>query len=144
MSTARIAVDLGLVVLIWLVQLIIYPSFQYMSTDQLAVWHPKYSNLITLVVGPLMLAQVGLVGWDVLNRFSWLAVTSAVLVGLMWASTAFQAIPVHNAIAAGDASPETLSRLVSVNWVRTVGWTIVFGLGVLDRLRDLPNNLPNV
>jgi hypothetical protein len=37
MTTARIAVDFGLVVLIWLVQLIIYPSFQYMSADQLAV-----------------------------------------------------------------------------------------------------------
>ena len=143
MTTARIAVDFGLVVLIWLVQLIIYPSFQYMSADQLAVWHPKYSNLITLIVGPLMLAQVGLIGWELLNRFSWLTVASAVLVGLMWALTAFQAVPIHNAIAAGDASPETVSRLVSFNWVRTVGWTVIFGLGVLSLLRDLTNNLPN-
>ena len=137
MTTARIAVDFSLVVLIWLVQLIIYPSFQYMSTDQLAVWHPKYSNLITLIVGPLMLAQVGLVGWELLNRFSWLTVASAGLVGLMWASTAFQAVPIHNAIAAGDASPETLSRLVSVNWVRTVGWTVIFGLGIWQHGRNL-------
>lgn len=136
MITARIAVDLGLVVLIWLVQLIIYPSFQYMSTDQLAAWHPKYSNLITLVVGPLMLVQVGLIGWELLNRFSWLAVASAVLVGLMWASTAFQAVPIHNAIAAGDASPETLSRLVSVNWVRTVGWTVIFVLNLWQHERN--------
>ena len=134
MSTARIAVDFGLVVLIWLVQLIIYPGFRYYSPAELAVWHPKYSNLITLVVGPLMLAQVGLVGWDVLNRFSWLAIASAVLVGLMWVSTAFQAIPIHNAIAGGDASPETLARLVSVNWVRTVGWTVILGLGIWGRI----------
>lgn len=144
MTTARTTVDFGLVVLIWLVQLIIYPSFQYMSADQLAVWHPKYSNLITLIVGPLMLAQVGIIGWEFLNRFSWLTVASAGLVGLMWASTAFQAVPIHNAIAAGDASPETLARLVSINWVRTVGWTIVFALGVLSYWRNLPNNLLNV
>jgi len=130
MTTARIAVDFGLVILIWLVQLIIYPGFQYYSPDELAVWHPKYSNLITLIVGPLMLAQVGLVGWELLNRFSWLAVTSAVLVGLMWASTAFQAIPIHNAIAAGNPSPQTLTQLVSVNWVRTIGWTVIFLLGL--------------
>ena len=138
MTTARIAVDFGLVILIWLVQLIIYPSFQYMSTDQLAAWHPKYSNLITLIVGPLMLAQVGLVGWEVLNRFSWLAVASAVLVGLMWASTAFQAVPIHNAITSGDASPETLSQLVSVNWVRTVGWTVICGLSLWQHGRSSP------
>lgn len=137
MITARIAVDFGLVILIWLVQLVIYPSFQYMSTDQLAVWHPKYSNLITLIVGPLMLMQVGLVGWDVLNRFSWLAVASAVLVALMWASTAFQAVPIHNAIAAGSASAETLARLVNVNWVRTVGWTVICGLGLWQHGRNL-------
>jgi len=134
MTTARTAVDFGLVVLIWLVQLIIYPSFRYYSPTELAMWHPKYSNLITLIVGPLMLAQVVLVGWDVLNRFSWLAIVSAGLVGLMWASTVFQAIPIHNAIAAGNASPETLSRLVSINWVRTVGWTLVFGLGLWERV----------
>ena len=90
MTTARIAIDFGLVVLIWLVQLIIYPSFRYMSAEQLAIWHPNYSNLITLFVGPLMLAQVGVIGgWQLLNRFSWLAAASTVLVGLMWASTAF-------------------------------------------------------
>ena len=133
MTTARIAIDFGLVVLIWLVQLIIYPSFRYMSAEQLAIWHPNYSNLITLFVGPLMLAQVGVIGWELLNRFSWLAAASAVLVGLMWASTAFQAVPIHNAIATGDASPETLARLVSINWVRTVGWTVIFGLGIWER-----------
>lgn len=136
MRTARIAVDFGLVVLIWLVQLVVYPSFRYMSTEQLADWHPKYGNLITLIVGPLMLAQVGLIGWELLNRISWLTVASAGLVGLMWASTAFQAVPIHNAIAAGDASPETLARLVSVNWVRTVGWTIVLLLGLWQHGRN--------
>lgn len=130
----RTTVDFGLVVLIWIVQLIVYPSFRYYSPAELAVWHPKYSNLITVIVGPLMLAQVGLVGWELFNRFSGLTLVSAVLVGLMWASTAFQAVPVHNAIAAGDASPETLARLVSVNWVRTVGWTVIFGLGVWERV----------
>ena len=131
----RIAVDFGLVVLIWLVQLIIYPSFRYYSPDELAIWHPKYSNLITVVVGPLMLAQVVLVGWAVLNRsgFAW---ASAVLVGLMWASTALQAVPIHNAIAAGDTTPETLARLVHVNWVRTVGWTLIFLLGVVAAFRE--------
>lgn len=126
MTTARVAVDFGLVVLIWMVQLIIYPSFRYYNPAELAVWHPKYTGLITLIVGPLMLAQVGLVGWELVTRFSWLTLAAAVLVGLMWASTAFQAVPIHNAIAAGDASPETLARLVSVNWVRTVGWTLLF------------------
>ena len=134
MSTVRIAVDFGLVVLIWLVQLIIYPGFQYYSPAELSTWHPKYANLISVVVGPLMLAQVILVAWSVYNRASWLTLASALLVGMLWAATAFQAVPIHNAIAAGDATPEVLRRLVSVNWLRTSGWTLVFLLGVAERV----------
>lgn len=136
MNMARIAVDFGLVVLIWLVQLIIYPSFQYYSPAELSVWHPKYGNLITIVVGPLMLAQVILVGWSVQNRISGFTLASAALVALMWAATAFQAVPIHNAIAVGDATPETLQRLVNTNWVRTAGWTLIFLLGVAERMLD--------
>lgn len=133
MHTARIAVDFGLVVLIWLVQLIIYPSFLHYSPAELAVWHPKYSNLITLVVGPLMLAQVTLVGADLWQRFSWLTLISAILVGLMWATTAFLSVPIHNAIGTGNASPATLARLIDTNWYRTIGWTVIFLLGVVKQ-----------
>ena len=131
----RTLVDFGLVILIWLVQLIIYPSFRYCAPAELAVWHPKYSNLITLIVGPLMLAQVGLVGRDTYLNASWLTLSSAGLVALMWAATAFISVPIHNAIAAGDASPATLSRLVDTNWIRTIGWTLLFVLGLYDHTR---------
>ena len=131
MPAARLVVDFGLVVLIWLVQLIIYPSFRYMSPEQLAVWHPKYTNLITLVVGPLMLAQVAVVGWEVMSRFSWLALISAVLVGLTWVLTVFQAVPLHNQIAAGINLSDTVERLILANWLRTVVWTVIFLLGLV-------------
>ena len=133
MPVARIAVDFGLVVLIWLVQLIIYPSFHYYAPTELSHWHPKYSNLITLVVGPLMLAQVGLVGAALWQRFSWPGLLSVLLVGSMWAATAFISVPIHNVIASGNASPATLARLVDTNWLRTIGWTIIFLLGLLRR-----------
>jgi hypothetical protein len=133
--TARTLVDFGLVILIWLVQLIIYPGFRYYSPAELAIWHPKYSNLITLIVGPLMLAQVGLVGWETYTRPSWITLLSAGLVGLMWGATAFISVPLHNTIAAGNPSPTTLTRLVDTNWIRTIGWTVIFTLGVFTRLK---------
>ena len=133
--TARTVVDFGLVVLIWLVQLIIYPGFRYYSPAELAIWHPNYSNLITLIVGPLMLAQVGLVGWDTYTRPSWITLLSALLVGLMWAATAFISVPLHNTIAAYNPSPTALTRLVDTNWIRTIGWTIIFALGLLSQSR---------
>lgn len=135
--TPRNLVDFGLVVLIWLVQLIIYPGFAQYSPAELAIWHPRYSNLITLIVGPLMLAQLYLVGRETYLHPSWHTLLSALLVGLMWGTTAFVSVPIHNAIATGDAAPGTLARLVDTNWIRTIGWTVLFALGLLYRLRHI-------
>lgn len=77
---------------------------------------------------PLMFAQVGLKAWDLMDQLVPLALISAILVGLIWLSTFLQAVPLHNQIAAGQASPEILSSLVRVNWIRTMLWTVVFGL----------------
>ncbi|WP_229370127.1 hypothetical protein [Fibrivirga algicola] len=131
----RTLVDFGLVILIWLVQLIIYPGFRYCSPSSLAIWHPTYSNLITLIVGPLMLAQVALIGRETYLNASWITVSSAGLVALMWVATAFVSVPIHNAIAAGDTSTATLARLVDTNWIRTIGWTILFILGLISHAR---------
>lgn len=132
MLTARLIIDFGLVVLIWLVQLIIYPGFAYYSADELAIWHPKYTSLITFVVGPLMLAQVIATGWSLTSEFSWLTLVVAILVGILWWSTAFQAIPLHNRIDAGVDLPNTIASLVRVNWPRTILWTIIFGIDLLQ------------
>lgn len=136
MLIARLVIDFGLVVLIWLVQLIIYPSFAYYTADDLAVWHPKYTGLITLVVGPLMLAQVIATGWNLASQFSWLTLVVALLVIIIWWSTATQAIPLHNQIDAGVTLPTTISRLIRVNWLRTFLWTIIVGIDLFQLIRS--------
>lgn len=51
----------GLVVLIWLVQLVIYPSLAHIAVDRFRDWHRRYTERVSLVVVPLMFAQLGLV-----------------------------------------------------------------------------------
>ncbi len=125
----RTMVDFGLVVLIWLVQLIIYPSFLHSHQATFQDWHQVYSFRISLFVIPLMFAQVGLIGFQVFTAPGWAVYLSAALVVLIWVSTFTQAVPLHNLISAGKVQPDTLTLLVARNWVRTVLWTIVFFLG---------------
>ena len=125
----RTMVDFGLVVLIWLVQLIIYPSFLHSESATFQDWHQTYSFSISLVVIPLMFAQVGLVGFQLFNTPNWAVYTSAVLVFLVWLSTFAQAVPLHNLISAGQIQADTLPLLVARNWIRTALWTIIFLLG---------------
>lgn len=54
----RLLLDFGLVVLIWIVQLVIYPSLCYYQDKDLAKWHKIYTQRIGVIVGPLMIAQL--------------------------------------------------------------------------------------
>ena len=53
----------GLVVLIWLVQVIIYPAFADIAPQRFTRWHAGYTRALTWIVMPLMLGQVALLGW---------------------------------------------------------------------------------
>ena len=66
----RLLFDFGLLVLIWLVQLVIYPSFLYYEQDNLKRWHEKYTQKITYVVLPLMMGQLIITTIHLFNDFS--------------------------------------------------------------------------
>ena len=51
-------VDTVFLYLIWVIQLVIYPSFKYISDHNFLKWHKKYCNIIGFIVIPLMLFQL--------------------------------------------------------------------------------------
>ena len=63
----RLAFDTGMLALIWLVQLIIYPGLAMYNDVNLRIWHPIYTKRVTLVVLPLMFGQLILSAYKVLN-----------------------------------------------------------------------------
>lgn len=125
----RLLLDFGLVVLIWLVQLIIYPSFEFVDRKQLEYWHGRYTSLIAVVVVPLMLGQVLVVGLQVMQRGSVLDWTSAGLVAAVWLVTFVRAVPLHERIGRGSNPEEDVPALVRWNWPRTALWTLIFIVG---------------
>ena len=128
-------VDFGLVVLIWMTQLVVYPSFTYFSENDLLNWHSRYTSAVSLVVMPLMLGQLFLHGWWLYQDFSWVGLIALLLVGLTWINTFFFAVPLHNHIATGIGISEAAHQLVRINWYRTILWSVVFLLGVFAALR---------
>ena len=131
----KLLIDFGLVVLIWMTQLVVYPSFTYFSESDLVNWHTRYTTAISLVVMPLMLLQVITHGFQLTTDFSWMKVIAAVLIGLAWINTFFYAVPLHNKIAAQQSVSEAAQGLVSVNWYRTVIWTVVFLISLIENLK---------
>lgn len=122
-------IDFGLVVLIWMVQLIAYPSFRFFQKSDLSVWHDYYTRMITFFVIPLMFSQLGLHLYEMITAtFSWVQVLSFMMIIAVWLITFLKAVPLHAKIGKGENIPESIEKLIQVNWSRTILWTLVFAL----------------
>ena len=121
---ANLAISWGLFILIWLVQLIIYPGFHLITRDVFVSYHKWYVIRISSLVLPLMLAElIVTVKWILSDDYSAVSVSAGVLVFIVWLSTAVLQVPIHNQLkTAKDA--KLIQRLVATNWIRTAAWSL--------------------
>lgn len=129
-------VDFGLVVLVWMTQLVVYPSFTYFNQESLSNWHIKYTGAITVIVLPLMLAQVAFHAYDLYIDYNPLRLIIALLICLVWINTFFFAVPLHQRISDGNNILAAAKSLVNINWYRTALWSTVFLLSLFQWLRN--------
>ena len=131
----QLSIDCGLVVMIWMTQLVVYPSFEYFGEERLPTWHQKYTKAISIIVLPLMLIQLLIHVYTTIVEFSVLRLIMLALVGIIWGITFFIAVPLHADITARKHPLASAKKLLKINWYRTVLWTAVFVLGlfVTDR-----------
>ena len=123
-ALANLAVSWGLMLLIWLVQIIIYPTFARIPADRFRQYHRWYVKRIGLIVAPMMLIEaVGLVLWLFSDRFWLPGVIAALLVVVVWLSTFAIQVPLHKHLALGK-DEAAIRRLVNSNWIRTIAWSI--------------------
>ncbi len=123
-------VDFGLLVFIWTIQLTVYPSFRYFSSDSLLKWHGTYTGAVSIIVMPLMITQIILHTWRVYDSFSVSNLLLLVLVVGTWAVTFVVFVPLHHKVSLGYELTESLAHLESYNWIRTALWSLVFLMGV--------------
>jgi hypothetical protein len=121
----QLMVDFGLLILIWLVQLIIYPSFRYCDATQFQGWHNTYTGLITLFVVPLMFAQVGIYAWLAATRGQTWDYVALGLIASVWIVTFAWSVPCHDRLHRLGYDVQVIDQLVRSNWPRTAAWTAI-------------------
>ena len=124
--------DTCLLVLIWLVQLIIYPSFKHYTLENLKKWHPIYTQRIAIVVIPLMFGQLGFGIYELINAVTLFSIIKITLIAIVWILTFVIFVPLHNAIDKSDNTKGITVKLVQKNWSRTIVWTIIFLIGLIE------------
>lgn len=124
--------------LVWLVQVVHYPMLADLNP-----WRngesrggkfgacERHARLITPVVAPAMLVELAIAialvipgPWS--GNAAGLAWAGLVVVVLIWISTFFVQVPLHEKLAKGldVIDGRTVGLLVRTNWVRTVLWSL--------------------
>lgn len=123
---ANASVTWFLVGLIWIVQVVHYPLFANVGSQQYQQYQSQHQTLITMVVGPTMLIEllsaIGLIWLCPSAIPKWLVYVGLGLVLVIWLSTAFVQVPCHEKLTLQfDANVH--AWLVNSNWIRTIAWT---------------------
>jgi len=126
--------DFGTLVLIWLVQLVIYPSFQYYPFQALIAWHKTYTLRVTFIVLPLLIGQFICTGYLLYHDYSMVLLIKEVGIILAWILTFGIFVPLHGKINEFEKVNSITEKLVSKNWWRTLIWTVVFILEIVRQL----------
>ena len=135
---ANLAATFTLVGLSWTIQLVHYPLFARVGDAAWARYHAEHTARITLLVGPLMCAEVACALWllgAAPARLQALAWAAAGCVAVAWIDTGLRAVPLHGRLGAG-LDGTLVAGLVAVNRVRTLAWTARGALLVAMALSD--------
>ena len=119
--------------LIWMVQLVHYPSFAILSSDNWPKYHDHHTNSIDKIVIPVMsleLATSGALLWFSDSFFSLESIGFYIVVSI-WISTGLFSVPTHYKMTDSN-SQELVNRLVHTNWIRTILWSSKAVIGYIS------------
>ena len=130
----ELLVDAGLFVVTWMVQLIVYPGFLAYSPTDLVAWHKRYTPRISWIVAPLMLTQLVISILLAVYTPNVLSDLAFILVLGTWITTFLFFVPIHRQIDQGKAQKKDLNLLIRRNWMRTLLWTSILFINLLNYL----------
>jgi len=123
LSYVNLILSVSLCTLIWIIQILHYPSFKFYSEttfNEAMSFHQRRISYITL---PLMLTELMVVLAMVINRPETHNFLLLGIVLLIWISTFLFQVPIHNKLLF-NKNNSLITRLVMTNWLRTILWSI--------------------
>ncbi len=121
---ANAAATWSMVGVIWLIQLVVYPSFRDIELSKFREAMLRHQTLTGRVVILPMLAELItsllLPVFQIDSLSAWLGIVCVVIWG---SSTVLVQVPIHARLAESGPDAALIGRLVKWNWPRTIAWT---------------------
>lgn len=123
----QIASTLIMLGVIWIIQLVQYPFFSQVNAENFPKYHAAHTFWVTPVVAPIMIIElitsILIIFYPPKNIDIKLLFIGLILTLILWASTFFIQIPLHNKLA-NSFDTEAHHLLVNTNWIRTIAWSL--------------------
>ena len=109
--------------IIWVIQVVHYPSFYFIERDEYVSFQKFHMDKISYIVVPVMLIE-SISGFILIyNELNTVLLISMILLFFIWVLTGIFFVPIHQKLTSGYQE-ELVEKLVKINWVRTIFWTI--------------------
>lgn len=108
---------------IWVIQLIHYPSFSNISESAFQQFHNQHTSAMGLIVGPIMVIELLASIWLLNAEANMFSISNLIIVLGLWLLTFFVSVPLHNKLAV-EQDFSVIQKLILTNWPRTVLWTL--------------------
>ena len=110
---------------IWVIQLVHYPSFHFIELKQYTTFQRFHMSRISFVVIPAMLTELFTLILFIISTdpIDTLVTVSGLLLVLIWLMTAVFFSGVHQKLTLGY-DKTVVDKLVKLNWGRTLLWTL--------------------
>ena len=116
-----------MVAIIWMVQILHYPSFLFVDKQQYTEFQQFHMKKISYIIVPIMLLEL-FSGFGILfyiEKAQLSLYASLILLVLIWVITGLFFKKYHTELSK-KYNRNTILRLIRFNWIRTVLWTIRF------------------
>lgn len=114
----------GMFSVIWMVQLIVYPSFLEIDAERWQNFHHRHCRRMGFIVGPLMCCElfgaITVLSMMPSDGFYIALLTTSILT---WLITAVLFAPLHRKLE-NVYNVSLIRSLIKQNWVRTVLWSM--------------------
>lgn len=107
---------------IWVIQLVHYPSFHYVNMVVYTKFQKFHMFRISFIVMPVMILEIITAMLFFVFSSSWLYILNMFLLVLIWLSTALLSVPCHTRLEKAY-SYDDVDKLVKTNWPRTLLWS---------------------
>lgn len=117
--------------LIWTVQLVHYPLFNFLDHERFTEASAFHRQKISYIVVPVMLTELFTSIWLSLfaTSHTFIHISGLIAVLLIWSITFLLQVPLHSHLS-GQYDIKLIQRLVRSNWWRTLLWSVKSGLGI--------------